>query len=331
MTAPGRIEELLARITGRVPLQDHDGRSGARLERGVLDGAAPVVVKTVRPRDDLTLLLGGDPRGRELRLWEDGVLDRLPSGTGHAVLGAGWSGGRLVTVMRDLGDAVLTWDRRLGAAELHRLFGALAGVHRAFAGRPPAGLCDLATRLTVFAPGRMRPLADRFALAGAVLDGWQHFGELVPGAIADAVLGTLADPARLVATLRGAPPTLCHGDAWLVNTALAADEVVLLDWAIATAGPASLDLVEFSVGCASNVDLPRDRVLAAAREACRGLVDDPAWDATVFWALCELGWNKALDAATHPDPARRASAADELGWWVGRADAALDRHAPSLL
>ena len=99
-------------MTGRVAIDGHDGRSGARLERGVLDGTR-VVVKTVEPHTDLSLLLGGDPSGRERRLWADGVLDRLPAGTGHALIAAGWTGTRLVTVMRDLGAAVLTWERRI--------------------------------------------------------------------------------------------------------------------------------------------------------------------------------------------------------------------------
>src|SRR5688572_2269688 len=131
VTARGDVEALLARVTDRVPLDGHDGRSGARLERGLLDGAQRVVVKTVEPGGDLTLVLGGDPGGRELRLWADGVLDRLPPGIGHAVLGAGWIAGQQVTVMRDLGAAVLTWDRRLDADELHRLFAGLAAVHTA--------------------------------------------------------------------------------------------------------------------------------------------------------------------------------------------------------
>lgn len=316
------IAALLEHIDERSPVDGHDGRSGAHLERGVLDGRR-VIVKTVEPDGDLSLLLGGAPRGRELRLWADGVLDRLPAGTGHALIAAGWTAGRLVTVMRDLGAAVLSWDRRITPAELHRLFGSLSAVHRAFADRPPDGLCDLATRLTLFAPDRLAALAERFDLIAAVRRGWERFAELVPAAIADAVFATLRDPARLVAAL-GAP-TLCHGDAWLVNMALTDSEVVLLDWALATAGPASLDLVAFTVGCASHVDLPRAAVLAAGREACRPLVDDAAWDATVFWALCELGWNKALDAASHADPAQRAAAADELRWWVEHADAALSR------
>jgi hypothetical protein len=323
------LAALVARVTDRVAMDGHDGRSGARLERGVLGGTR-VVVKTVEPEEDLSLLLGGDPSGRERRLWADGVLDGLPAGTGHALLAAGWIGSRLVTVMRDLDTAVLTWERRLTPADLHRLFRGLAAVHGGYAGRPPAGLCDLATRLTLFAPDRLAPHADRFDLLAAVRRGWECFAELVPSPVADAVFGALRDPDRLVTTLAAAPSTLCHGDAWLVNIALTDGAVVLLDWALATAGPASLDLVEFTVGCASHVDLPRSDVLAAARVACRPLVEDEVWDATVFWALCELGWNKALDAAGHPDPAHRGAAAAELAWWVRRADAALSRHAGSL-
>jgi hypothetical protein len=326
----GDLKALLARVSDPVPITGHDGRSGARLERAVLDETQRVVVKTVEPGGDLTLVLGDDPSGRERRLWEAGVLDQLPEGTGHAVIAAGWTRGRLVTVMRDLGNAVLGWDRRLGPEELRRLFGALASIHAEFAGRPPVGLCPLSTRLSILSPERTAPYADRFALVPAVLEGWERFTELVPAAIADAVLASLRNPEPLAATLGMAPLTLCHGDAWLVNAAITPREVVLLDWSIATAGPASLDFVVFTVGCASHVTLPRDVVLALAREACRNLVDDAVWDATVFWALCELGWNKALDTATHPDRAQRAAAGDELTWWVERADAVLNRH-PGLL
>ena len=66
--------------------------------------------------------------------------------------------------------------------------------------------------------------------------------------------------------------------------------------------------------------------------ACRPLVEDTVWDATVFWALCELGWNKALDAASHTDPAQRA--ARQPPSWPGgseRADAALSRNSAALL
>ena len=324
-TTPGTgVAELLTRVTGRVPLGDHDGRSGATLERGLLDGHRPVVIKTVVPERDLTFALGDDTSGRERRLWADGVLDDLPAGTGHAVISAGWVDGRLVTVMHDLRDSVLSWDRSLDPSDLDRLFGALAAVHHRFAGRVPDGLCDLRTRVSVFAPRRMQPRAGTHHLARAVLEGWRHFVDLAPPEVADAVLSTLERPDALARVLGSATSTMCHGDAWLVNVAVRPGEVVLLDWNMATRGPASIDFVDFAVGCASHVDLPVDEVLARARAACADLVDDTVWNATLFWALCELGWNKALDAATHPDMAHRERARRELTWWSEQACTALE-------
>ena len=39
----------------------------------------------------------------------------------------------------------------------------------------------------------------------------------------------------------------------------------------------------------------------------------------------ELGWNKALDAAEHADPAVRAREESELRWWLEKARPALIR------
>jgi len=40
--------------------------------------------------------------------------------------------------------------------------------------------------------------------------------------------------------------------------------------------------------------------------------------------LVELGWNKALDAVEHRDPAIRAREVDDLAWWVHEARTTLD-------
>lgn len=317
------IADVMARLGDRVPIDGHDGRSGATLEQATLDGVS-VIVKTVHPDLDVTMRLATDRSGREQDLWRRGVLDDLGPGVSHAIVAAGHDCGRLVTVMRDLGDAVLNWDRRLSPTDLDRVFGALDAVHRHFAGAPPAGLVDLPTRLNLLSPQRMASLAGTHPLATAVVEGWQHFFELVPDPVATEIANALRQPARLAAALERATPTLCHGDAWLVNMALTADDVVLLDWNLATRGPAVLDFVTFTIGCASHVDATREQVLAAGRAACRDTVDDDAWEAGVVWALCELGWNKALDAVTHDDPAQRAAAQDELDWWVARTETALE-------
>lgn len=317
------ISEVIARLRDRMPVHGHDGRSGATLERATLDGV-PVIVKTVDPDLDLTLRVAQGSAGREHDLWRRGVLDGLGPGVTHAIVAAGCDRGRLVTVMRDLGDSVLSWNRRLSPTDLDRVFGALRTVHRRFAGAPPPGLVDLTTRLTLLSPQSMAPLAGTHALAAAVVEGWQHFFELVGDPVATEIASLLNHPAPLAAALGRATPTMCHGDAWLVNMALSGDDVVLLDWNLATNGPALVDFVVFAIGCASHVDLPREQVLAAGRDACRDTVEDDVWEAGVLWALCELGWNKALDAATHHDPAMRSAALDELDWWVARAETALE-------
>jgi Phosphotransferase enzyme family len=229
----------------------------------VLDDGRRVVIKLSDPRTDLTARLDEGAEGRELRLWETRVLDRLPASLAHAILAAGRVGEEVVTVMRDLGPHVLSWDDRLTPPELRRVFGAVAALHRAFQGQPPPGLCPLTTRLSLFAPERMRRhLRTGNPLPALVLRGWELFDDLAPQDVAVEVFDTLSRPERLARALAGAPLALLHGDLWLVNVALGPEDVVLLDWGLATAGPAVLDFVTFVVGSASHIALAREALEA---------------------------------------------------------------------
>ena len=100
---------VLDTALNRVPVND-DGRSGATLERVLLVDGSRVVVKRFDPTVDLVMRLSGDACGREVDFFRRGTLDRLPATVLHAVLD-GWydDEGRGVLVMRDLGDAVLSW------------------------------------------------------------------------------------------------------------------------------------------------------------------------------------------------------------------------------
>lgn len=316
---------LLERVTHRRSVVDHDGRSGARIERGVLDDGSPVYVKTTEVANDLGHLLTGDAR-RELRLWRAGVFDALPDGVGTAVVGIDDQGDRLIVVTRDLGTSVLTWDRTLTLEELCTVFGAITAVHRRFAGAVPGGLCPLATRLGVFAPSRLDSMAGANPeLAAAIGRGHEVFAELVLTEVVEAVHACYADPGPLAAAMTGsAAATLLHGDFFLPNIALEVHQVTPLDWGLATAGPAPLDLITFCVGAMSHVDVDRPMLLAEARAACEDLVDNATFALAEFWALMELGWNKALDAIDHPDPAKRATERADLDFWVTRARRVLD-------
>ncbi|WP_165949135.1 phosphotransferase [Kribbella turkmenica] len=311
---------ILDRVVERVVLEGHDGRSGARLERVRLDDGTPLVVKYADPASDLSVALTGGV-DRERLLWSSGVLDRLPAGVGHAIVEVFGRDGSTVTVMRDLGDAVPGWKRTLTTAECDRILGALTDLHREFTGQAPHGLVPLETRLTLMSPQVAGSRSGE--LPGAVLRGWELFAEIVEPSVADAVFAVHGDPGPLATALRRSGSTLLHADLWLVNLALPPDEVVLLDWALATEGPPALDLAIFLTGSAAHVEPGREDLISRFRSL--GDVTAADIDLALLAGLVDHGWNKALDAADHSDPVIRDRERDDLAWWVEHGRAGLDR------
>lgn len=202
----------------------------------------------------------------------------------------------------------------------------VAALHRAFLGDAPPDVVPLQRTLALFAPSTARPLAEQgIELMRLVLRGWELFAEQVPQDVAEAVFALLDDVSPLRRALEAGPLTLNHGDLATVNMAIEDDSLVLIDWAVPTTGPGALDVARFIAGCASVVDLSREEILAAYRDAA-----GPAYDArcerlSLLAATLWLGWNKALDAVEHPDPTVRARERTDLDWWVRRSRAALER------
>ena len=313
---------MLATAVERAVIDGHDGRSGSTLERVRLADGTGLVLKRSRPATDLAALVTGGA-DRELVLLEAGALDRLPAGVGHALVGGWRENGEVVLLMRDVGPAIPGWDRTLDRDECRRVLTAAAAVHRAFTSGPPiAALVAAGVRATALWPHRMRPLVGGAnPLPGLVLRGWSRFAELVPGPVADAVAGLQSDPAPLVAEVDRRHATLLHADLWLVNLALEPGQVTLLDWSMATWGPPLMEFATFLTGAFSQVDATREELVDDVRAAA-GLSDADV-DLMLLLGLMELGWNKALDAAEHPDPAKRAHERADLDWWVDRATPAL--------
>jgi thiamine kinase-like enzyme len=142
--------------------------------------------------------------------------------------------------------------------------------------------------------------------------------------VADAVFALLDDVTPLRRALETGPVTMNHGDLATVNMAIDGTTLVLIDWAMPNAGPGSLDVARFIAGCASVVDLSREGLLEAYRDAA-----GPAYDArcerlSLLAGALWLGWNKALDAVEHPDPETRARERADLDWWVRQSRNALE-------
>jgi hypothetical protein len=323
------VTSPLAGEVRREPLAAADGRSGSRLERVLLASGEQLVVKHVLTASDWLMRATGD-NGRVAELWASGLLDRVPAVIEHAIVaverdGAGWT-----VIMRDLSAALLPDGAHIGRAESRRVLAAAAALHAAFRQEPARELCALADRYRFLSPA----MARREAAGGdpvpkLVGRGWERFGELVAGDVAAAVGAILERPEPFAAELARFPATLVHGDLKLGNLGFLGDRVVLLDWGTQTGwAPPAVETAWYLAINASRIDATREQVLADARAAEGDLHDEDALRLALLGGLVQLGWDKALQAAEHPDAGVRAREAADLAWWEARAREALEGWSP---
>src|SRR5471030_687196 len=132
--------EYLDDMVERVSMVDHEGKSGALLERLTLSDGRRLIVKRFSPETDLLMAALGDSVGREYLVWSRGILDLLPQEVGHAVVDGWVDGDETVIVMRDLGDSVLSWQDRLTRDGCRSMLASVAAQHRTFLGAAPRDL-----------------------------------------------------------------------------------------------------------------------------------------------------------------------------------------------
>lgn len=298
----------------RQPLDGHDGASGARLERARLDDGAEVVLKTFDPSQDLTMRVSGRTVPLDVVLWETGILDRLPPAMGHAVLDAWQEDGVWVVAMRDLGERLLDYDSVLSLAQCRALLAPAVAMHDAFAGEHLDGLWSLEDRLSVFAPRVIGRFAEEENLAAWCLAGWERFADLAPADVVDLVTAVHAEPGRLARPLLDlGGRTLLHGDYWTPNLAPTERGVVVIDWALATAGPPVVEFASFLVGCAGQVRASREEILDDLRGLWGARTDETTLHLGLAVGVVEMGWNLAWHAS------RNSEAREPFDWWVAAA------------
>jgi hypothetical protein len=106
------------------------------------------------------------------------------------------------------------------------------------------------------------------------------------------------------------------------------ERLVLLDWAMPTAAPGAVDVARFVAGCSSVVEPSREELIGAYARAAGPAYDERSMRLALLSGLVWLGWNKALDAAEHPDPATRRREQEDLDWWVREARTTLEEGGP---
>lgn len=324
------MRSLLADVVTREPLAAADGRSGSLLERVVLADGRALVVKHVRDGGDWIMRASHD-HGRAAELWSSGVLARVPDVIDHAVVGAERAEDGWVVIMRDVSAALVPDHARLSRGDSRRVLEAAAALHPRFWDDPPLELCSMADRYRFLSPATARREADGADEVPRLIGrGWERFAEVVPADVAEPVLAVLERPEPFAAALSAFGSTLLQGDLKLGNLGLTADRVVMLDWGTQTGwGPPAVEVAWYLAINWSRVDATREQVLDDFRAAEGDRHDEDALRLALLGGLVQLGWDKALHASGHPDPAIRAREAADLAWWTARARDALAVWSPS--
>lgn len=338
------------------------GIAGARLERltvredthGTAARYSCRVLKRLAPESGWLGALSGDTRLREVRLWSRGVLVDLPAGIETGALA--WAekddeeSGRPAIgalLLRDERGHLMRDPLRTPPGHLPVLVGALldalAQLHARYwcdarLRNPELGLVPPEAALLLAAPNALaRRVADGDTdpYLPLALAGWEAFFRLAAPGDAETLRGVLANPTPVLEALAGLPWTLAHGDVWGPNIGMLPStrrpprrgrRVLLLDWALATAGPATYDALWL---CGTWHALAPVRVLGAYRArlerhlAARGVSLAPVvWrtlaDAGYLRTALTCGEALGRAAAEAPAGAPRQRAEARVRWWAAR-------------
>jgi Phosphotransferase enzyme family len=311
---PDPLAGLLAGATERTVLAEVPGKSGATLERVVIDGQ-DYVLKHLDLADDWTMRASGCLAGAPLVLWERGILARLPGCLNQPIVGAAREPGGCALLMRDVTpwlvpatDAPITLDQHA------RFLRHMAALHAEFwSCGEEFDVVPAMHRYLELSPW----MAEAEAAAGSphlvpalVARGWPLLAEVAPAAAA--VVTPLAhDPGPLVEALAGTPQTFVHSNFKLDNLGTDdAGRTVLLDWEQPGRGAPLSDLAWYLAINCRRLPQSKEASIAAYRQALedRGVDTGSWWERQLalclLGALVQFGWEKALGGYD-----------EELAWW----------------
>lgn len=322
------------------------GYSGASIERLTLrtmDGGATrtLILKHLDPQTNWLMHASGDRFCREARLTQSPLWADLPVTIESPVVAVALTPeGEGALLMRDLGEAIYPASRCYEPVDNDIavcLLDRLGELHAAYWQHPALADADwLATPadvLLTLTPAHLDTLPttdlDVYGVQAARM--WPYLWRFLDEGDAAVIQRTLDAPDALIAAIASAPRTLAHGDLWLANLGWEADRLVVLDWALASAGPATYDslwLAHTWSALHNGPGLDPEHALSLHRAALlrygvHAVDDDVLWD-----LLVDLGWVRTafmgaewlvrdLRAAQTNEEAQEAL--DRLRFWVGRA------------
>jgi Phosphotransferase enzyme family len=306
---------MLAGVTERVGFGEAPGKSGARLERVVIDGER-YVLKHLDLAEDWTLRASGCLRGAPLVLWERGILARLPACFNQPIVGAAPApSGGCALLMRDVSAWLVPATDAPITPGQHALFlRHMAALHAEFWDCGPefdvVPAMHRYLELSPWTAAAERAAGSAHLVPRLIAQGWPLLAEVAP-AVAAVVTPLARDPGPLVEALAGTPQTFVHSNWKLDNLGTDnAGRTVLLDWEQPGRGAPLSDLAWYlAINCRRLPQSKEDSIAAYRQElqAC-GIDTEPWWERqlalSLLGALVQFGWEKALGGYD-----------EELAWW----------------
>lgn len=336
MLVPETLSELIGRPVKSVRYTpaDFGGLSGSHLS--VVDinqGEEPrYVLKHISAKQDWIMRVTDDQLGREVMLWQHGLLDQLSPEVDHAIIACAVDGAGWAILMHDVSLSLL--ESPLSRSQNQTCLEALAAIHAAFWQNPTLtdsalGLNDLKAYLAWFTPAQCRPELGSHFMVKAIVDGWERMNRVIQPDIADIIDELLEDPQPLCAALSHYPHTLIHGDYWVHNVGLQwqpRQQVILLDWQVATVAPPATDLVWWLATSTGKLPVSPEETIAIYEHALASRLGpqfsedwwQPQLDLCLFAGFLRVGWAFASRLLDDDFEAVRADWQEAADWWSER-------------
>jgi len=326
---------------------------------GTATAYSSTVLKRIEPLHGWLGVASRDEHIREVTLWESGLLQTLPAQVETAIQLAARedSAAAAWLRMRDMRSRLQPDPTRtpLGAmpSPMRLLLHALAHMHAAFWERadvraPALGLMRAREALLLVSPASIEErlaAGDHNPYLPLARAGWEAFFRHVAPEQARVLERVFAKPDAWITAIERLPATLAHGDVWGPNLALLpptrtaprrGHRILLLDWALAMAGPATYDPLWV---CGTWHDLDPVRVLAIYRaDLMRSLgahgirLRADVWrqlaDAGYLRTALTCGESFGRDVEKATPGSARERAQSRLEWWAKRAALAAERLVP---
>jgi hypothetical protein len=299
----------------------------------------------------------GDTLIREAQLAASGLLADLPRDIVTPTLAVAFRGPRTrpegaAILMRDeqrhlLPDPYWTPPGRI-PSDAVAIVDRLARMHARYwndsrLDDPTLGLMSPERALLVTGPlGVAARLAagDTLPYLPVSAENWQTFFDLAGEVATERFQSIMHEPERIARAISKLPRTLAHGDVWGPNLGwisvypgVQRKRLLLLDWALALAGPCTYDPLWLAstwlaIDPTRMLAVYRSRLSHALRARGRSL-DGATWlalaDAGYLRTALTCGEAMARTAITAPAGVARHVALARLQWWIARALRAADR------